>query len=183
MTLEQILPIGPLGQRIRKAFVAGGLLTCTSIASQLVRDPAWDGWWDAFNWPQLFLYAPVLFFFFATIAQLIGAISEGVRRKANRQCAYVEPTDVPDIRATLKFWLKDSLRICALYVATCLIGDIPMGVNYLATVRGWPFHWWWSSVVSACLILMVIVQWLLNRFYGKTHLDRFGECRRLVAPD
>jgi hypothetical protein len=178
MAFQQLLPIGQLGQRIRKAFVVGGLLTCTYIAWRLVRDPAWDGWWDAFNWPQLFLYAPVLFFSFATILQLIGAISEWLLRKVNRQ-----PTDVPDIRTTLEFWLKDSLRICALYIATCLIGDIPMGVNYLATVRGWPFHWWWSSAVNACLILMVLVHWILNRIYGKTHLDRFGECRRLVTPE
>jgi hypothetical protein len=170
MVLQQPIPNGQLGQRIRKAFVAGGLFICTYAAWWLVRDPAWDGWWDAFTWPQLFLYAPSLFFLFATLAQLIGVIWEWLRRIVNRQATHLEPTYVPDIQATLGFWLKDSVRIGALYVATAFIGDIPMGVNYLAAVRRWPFHLWWSTAVSVCLISMVLVHWLLNRIYANTQL-------------
>jgi sterol desaturase/sphingolipid hydroxylase (fatty acid hydroxylase superfamily) len=165
LTLQQLVPVGRLGQRIRKTFVAGGLLTCTDVAWRLVRDPAWDGWWDAFNWLQLFLYAPLLFFSAATVWQLIGAIAEWFYRKVNRKTEYVEPEELQDVQRTPKFWLRDSLRVCVFYVAACLIGDIPMAVNYLATVRGWPLHWWWSSAVTSCLFLMVTVWWILERIY------------------
>jgi hypothetical protein len=69
MTCRQLVSVGGLGQRMRKTLVAGGLLTCTYAAWRLVRDPAWDGWLDALNWPQLFLYAPLLFFFGAAVSQ------------------------------------------------------------------------------------------------------------------
>jgi sterol desaturase/sphingolipid hydroxylase (fatty acid hydroxylase superfamily) len=97
--------------------------------------------------------------------QLIGAIAEWFYRKVNRKTEYVEPEELQDVQRTPKFWLLDSLRVCVFYVAACLIGDIPMAVNYLATVRGWPLHWWWSSAVTSCLFLMVTVWWILERIY------------------
>jgi hypothetical protein len=140
MTLKQLIPVGRLGERIRKWFVAGVLLACTDTASQLVRDRAWDGWWDAFNWPQLFLYAPLLFFSGATLWQLICVIVEWIYERAKRKPEHVEPKESQDIERAVKFWLQDSLRICALYVATCLIGDIPMAVKYLVAARGLVWH-------------------------------------------
>ncbi len=68
---------------------------------------------------------------------------------------------------TLRFWLRDSLRVCLLYLTTCVIGDIPMAVNYFAAVRGWPLHWWWSNAVVICLLVMVAACWTLDRIYER----------------
>jgi len=163
VTCRELVPVGSLGQRIRKAFVAGGLLTCADTAWHLVRDPEWDGWSDAFNWPQLFLYAPILFFFGATVWQLICVVSEWFYRKTMRKIQNVDPEALQDAQRTLNFWLRDSLRVSLLYITTCVIGDTPMALNYLATVRGWPLHWWWSGAVSVCLLLMIGEWWILER--------------------
>ena len=66
-TVEKSLRASRLGLRVRKLFVASVLLTCTWVAWRLVHDPFWDSWWDAYNWPQLFLYSPYLFFFGAVV--------------------------------------------------------------------------------------------------------------------
>jgi hypothetical protein len=158
-----MIPVGGLGERIRKAFVAGGLFACTSAAMRLVRNPAFDGWWDAFNWPQLFLFAPYLFFQGAAVWQLICFLVEWFYRKVNRKTEKLEPGALQAAQRTLKFWLWDSARVCALYITTCLIGDIPMVVKYLASVRGWSLHWWWSSAVESCLLLMIVVWCILDR--------------------
>lgn len=165
MTRRELVPTGPLGQRLRKVVVAGVLLTCTYTAWSLVREPRWDGWWDAFSWPQLFLYAPVLFLFGVMVWQFTCFLVEWFNRKSNRKIKILEPEAMRDNQRTPKFWLRDSLRICLLYITTCVIGDIPMLVNYLAAVRGWPLHWWWSSVVDSCLLCMVVVWWILARIY------------------
>jgi hypothetical protein len=93
MTYRELLPIGRSGKRFRKAFVAGALLAITYAAWHLVRDPRWDGWWDAFNWAQLFLYAPVLFFFGAAMWQFLCFVAEYSyqRRKNKAGTLSVEP--------------------------------------------------------------------------------------------
>src|SRR5208282_2112726 len=121
MTARELVPVGVLGQRIRKVFVAGGLFACTWAAQLLVRDPSWDGWWDAYNWPQLFLYAPVLFLLGAAVWQSICIIAEWLYRRAKRRTKNVEPEALQNTQTTLKFWLRDSLRICMLYITTCVI--------------------------------------------------------------
>lgn len=163
MVFRELVPVGRLGQRSRKTFAAVGLLTCTWVAWRLVRDPRGDGWWDAFNWPQLFLYAPILFFFGAAVWQSICIITESFRRKAKRKTENLEPELLQDDQRTLKFWLRDSLRVCALYITACVIGDIPMGVNYFAEIRGWPLHLPWSIAVNLCLVLMITLWWILER--------------------
>jgi hypothetical protein len=163
MTCRELVPVGPLGQRLRKAFVALALLACTWVLWLLVRDPTWDGWWDAFNWPQLFLYAPILFFLGAAVWQSVCFIAEWF--KAKRKTTNLESEVMQGAQSTLKFWLRDSLRVCVLYMTTCVIGDIPMTLNYVAEVRGWPLHLWWSSAVNSCLLLMVAVWWILERIY------------------
>src|SRR5277367_4990181 len=140
MTFRELVPVGALGQRIRNALVAGALLACVSSASQLVRNPAWDGWWDAYNWPQLFLYGPVLFFFCAAVWQLICVVAEWLYRKAKGNTEILELKTFQDTQRTLKFWLRDSWRVCVLYITTSVIGDSPMAVNYVAAIRGWPMH-------------------------------------------
>jgi hypothetical protein len=176
MINREIVPVGAVGQRIRKAFVAASLLAGASIASQLVRDPAWDGWWDAYNWPQLFLNAPVLFFLGATAWQLICLIAELFRRKAKRKSKALEPGALQDTQRTLRFWLRDSLLVSVLYITTAVIGDIPMAVNYLAVARGWTWHLWWSNAVFSCLLLMIAICWLLGR------IQRFAQMRT-ATPD
>ena len=174
MTLKQLVRAGRFGQRIRKAFVAGVLLACTHAAWRMVRDPFFDGWWDAFNWPQLFLYAPVLFLCGASVWQLICLIAEWSYRAAKRKLETAESIESLDVQRGLTFWLQDSLRICALYVAACLIGDIPMAVKYLAGVRGLPIHWWWSSAVTTCALLMVVVWWILDQTIRQTYSSISG---------
>jgi hypothetical protein len=171
MTLRERIPVGRLGRRIRKAFVAGALFVCTYTAWRLVRDPAWDGWWDAFSWPQLFLYAPVLFFSGAACWQLFCFVTEWLYRLAARKSQSSEAVELQDIQKTSGFWLRDSLRILVLYAAACFIGDIPMVLNYVAAVRKWPMHWWWSSVVDSCLLLMIVVWWLLERYFSRPSAD------------
>lgn len=165
MTWRELIPIGRLGRRARKACVAVGLLVCTDTASRLVRNPAFDGWWDAFNWPQLFLYAPVLFFSGAAAWQLICFIAEWFNRKVGGQTDPLEPETVQNAQRTLRFWLRNSLRVSVDYITACVIGDTPMAVNYLAAVRGWPLHWWWSSAVGTCLLLTIAVWWILERIH------------------
>jgi hypothetical protein len=171
MIHREIIPVGRLGQRVRKAFVAGGLFACTGAALQLVRDPALDGWWDAFNWPQLFLYAPYLFFFGAVVWQLVCCIAEWFDRKTNRRPQDLELKASHDSQRTLKFWLRDSSRIFLLYVTTCLIGNIPTAANYLSEVRGWRLHLWWSNVVGLCLLLMIALWWILERVLRRTEMQ------------
>ena len=72
----------------------------------------------------------------------------------------------PEGQRTVRFWIRDSLRVCFLYVTTCVVGDMPMAVNYFAAVRGWPLHWWWSNVVAVCLLVMVAAWWTLDRIYA-----------------
>lgn len=168
MTCRELVPVGTLGQRIRKAFVAGALLTCAYTTWQLVRDPAWDGWWDAFNWPQLFLYAPILFLAGAAVWQLVCIVAEWFYRNAKRKPQSLEPESLKDTQRTLRFWLQDSLRVCVLYITACAIGDIPMAVNYLAALRERPLHLWWSSAVSSCLLLTTAVWWILERVHRRT---------------
>jgi hypothetical protein len=174
MTFKQLVPVGRLGERVRKALIAGVSWACTDAAWYRLRDPAFDGWTDTFTWPQLFLFAPVLFFSGAAVWQLICLIAEWSYRAAKRELESAESKESHDIQRTLKFWLRDSVRICALYVATCLIGDIPMAVNYLAGVRGRPFHWWWSSAVGTCAVVMVVVWWILDRTFRTTHATVSG---------
>ena len=165
MAFRELVPIGALGQRIRKAFIAGVLSAFAWTAWQLVRNPAWDGWWDAFNWPQLFLYAPILFLFCAAVWQLICFVAEWFYRKAKRKAKDLEPEALQDTQRTLKFWLRDSLRICVLYITTCLIGDVPVAVSYLAAVRGWPLHWWWLRALNTGVLFMIAPWWILERIY------------------
>ena len=162
MNYLEFVPVGSLGKRVRKAFVAGVLLATTSAAWQLIRDPAWDGWWDAFNWPQLFLYAPVLFFSGIVLWQLACFVAEYLYRRGKDN---VVSESSQEEQKTLGFWFRDSSRICLLFVSTCVIGDIPMAANYLAVVRGWRWHWWWSNVVGVCLIVMLATWWVLSRIY------------------
>jgi hypothetical protein len=170
MTFRELVPVGVLGQRFRKAFIAGALLACAWSAWQLARDPAWDGWWDAFNWPQLFLGAPILFLLGATVWQLAGFVAEWFYGKAKRKTENLKPITLRDTQKTLKFWLRDCLRVCALYVVTCAIGEIPMAVSYLSAVRGWHLHWWWSRALDTSFLLMIAVWWVLERIYqSRTH--------------
>jgi hypothetical protein len=167
MTYRELLPVGRSGGRLRKAFVAGALLAITYAAWHLVRDPAWDGWWDAFNWAQLFLYAPVLFFFGAATWQLLCLVAENLYQQRKSKVGNLSAGAAREEQRTLRFWLRDSLRICLLYFTACVIGDIPMAVNYIAAVRGWHLHWWWSNVVAVCLLVMVAVWWTLDRIYER----------------
>lgn len=153
MTYRELIPVGSPGRRLRKSAVAAVLFAITYTAWRLVRDPAWDGWWDAFNWPQLFLYAPVLFFFCATFWQLVCFVAEYLYQRGKVKTGNLSSETSLGEQRTLRFWLRDSLRICSLYVATCVIGDIPMAVNYFAAIRGWHLHWWWSSTVAVCLVV------------------------------
>jgi hypothetical protein len=168
MTFRELVPVGVLGQRIRNGFVAGGLFACTWAAWLSVRNPVWDDAWDAYNSPQLFLSAPSLFFLGAAIWQLICLIAESFYGKIKRETKTSNREGWQDTQWTLKFWLRDSLRICVFYVTTGLIGDIPMAVNYLAEIRGWPLHLLWSNAVISCLLLMIAVWWVLERTY-KSH--------------
>jgi hypothetical protein len=163
MTWRKLIPVGRLGRRARKACVAGGLLACTETALRLARNPALDGWLDAFNWPQLFLCAPVLFFSGATAWQLICIIAEWFNRKVGQQTEFLEPEATQNAQRTPTFWLLNSLRVSVDYIAACVIGDVPMAVKYLATARGWPLHWWWSSAVGTCLLFTIAVWWVLDR--------------------
>jgi hypothetical protein len=165
MTYRELIPVGPLGRRLRKAFVAGALYATTYTAWRLLRNPAWDGWWDAFNWPQLFLYAPILFFFGVALWQLVCFVAEYLYQQRKAKAGNLSSEPWLEEQRTLRFWLRDSLHICSLYVTTCVIGDIPMAVNYFAVVRGWPLHWWWSSAVSVCLLVTVAAWWTLDRVY------------------
>jgi hypothetical protein len=165
MTYRELLPIGRSGKRLRKAFVAGALLAITYAAWHLVRDPRWDGWWDAFNWAQLFLYAPVLFFFGAATWQFLCFVAEYSCQRRKNKAGTLSVQPAWEEQRTLRFWLRDSLRIFLLYLTTCVTGDIPMAVNYLAMVRGWHLHWWWSNSVAVCLLVMLAVWWALDRIY------------------
>jgi hypothetical protein len=165
MNWRKLVPVGRLGRRARKACVAAGLFACTGAVSRSARNPAFDGWWDAFNWPQLFLYAPVLFLFGVAAWQLICFIAGWFNREADRKTESLEPETVQETQRTLKFWLRDSLRVLVVYITACVIGDIPMAVNYVAAVRGWPLHWWWLSAVNTCLLLTVTVWWILERIH------------------
>src|SRR5579864_5661425 len=111
MTFRELVPVGALGERIRKAFIAGSLFACTWAAWLLVRDPVWDGWWDAYNWPQLFLYAPTLFFLGAATWQLFCIIAEWFYRKLRQKTRNLEPQSLQNTLRTLNFWLWDSLRV------------------------------------------------------------------------
>jgi hypothetical protein len=113
----------------------------------LVRNPSFDGSWDAFNWPQLFLYAPILFFFGSAASQVIWFVAELFCRKVRRKAENPKPEALQDNQRTLNSWLRDSLRVCVLYITTCAIGDIPMALNYVAEVRGWQLHLWRLSAV------------------------------------
>jgi hypothetical protein len=166
MTCREFVPVGPLGRRLRKAFVAGVLLATANSAWHFVRNPAWDGWWDAYNWPQLFLYAPVLFFFGVALWQLVCFVAEYLYQQRKKNAGSLGRAPSLAEQRTMRFWLRDSLRICSLYVTTCLIGDIPMAVNYVAAIRGWPLHWWWSSAVTTCLFVMVAAWWTLDRVFA-----------------
>jgi len=166
MYLRKLVPVGVLGQRIRKAFVAGVLLECAWSAWQLVRNAAWDGWWDVFNWPQLFLYAPILFLFCSAVWQLVCFVAEWFYRKLKRKTENLKPEAFRDTQKTLNFWMRDLLRVCVLYITTCAIGDIPMAVSYVAAVRRWPLHWSWSSAVSSGLLLMIAAWWILERIHA-----------------
>jgi len=165
MTYRELLPDGRSGRRLRKALVAGALLAITYAAWHLVRDPAWEGWWDAYNWPQLFLYAPVLFFFGAAMWQLLCLVAEYLYQQRKNKAGNLSAEPEWEEQGTLRFWLRDSSRICLLYLTTCVIGDIPMAVNYIAAVRERHLHWWWSNVVAVCLLVMVAVWWTLDRIY------------------
>lgn len=85
-------------------------------------------------------------------------------RKLERKTEKLKPKPLQGTQRTPKFWLQDSLCVCALYIATCAIGEIPMAVNYFAAVRGW-LHWWWSNAVTSRLIPMIAVWWILERIY------------------
>jgi hypothetical protein len=111
-----------------------------------------------------------LVFLLLAMCQSICFIAELLYRWAKRDDSYRELEELQHTQRTLKFWLRDSSRICVFYVAAGVIGDIPMGVSYLAAVRGWPLHWWWSSAVTSCLLLMLALAWLLERFPGRTRL-------------
>jgi hypothetical protein len=165
MAHRELVPVSPLGRRLRKALVAGSLLATAPAASQLVRSPAWDGWCDVFTWPQLFLCAPVLFFFGAAMWQSAFFVAGYFCQQDKRALRTLGSEPSPRSERTLGFWLRDSLRIGLLYVAACVIGDIPLAVKYLAAIRGWPLHWWWSSAVWACLVLTVAVSWTLDQIH------------------
>lgn len=171
MNYRELVPVGTLGQRIRKLLVAGSFLAFVCILEQLVSDPAWAGWWDAYNWRQLFLGGPLLFFSGAVVWQLIFSIVELSHGKARSTGSYDPETFPQNAQKTLKFWLRDSLRISLLCAATCAIGDIPMAVNYLADVLGHPLHWWWSSAVSCCLLVMISIWWVLERLQKPKRID------------
>ena len=160
---RELIPIGRLGERIRKPLVAGALFACVSVAWHLVRDRAWDGWWDAYTWPQLFLGAPYVFLFVVMVWQFIWMVSEELFGLARREFRKRGQEKLPNLERTLRFWLHQSSRICLLYLSICSIGDIPMVLNYLANVRGWPLHWWGSSAGSYCLLLMLLLSWLAGR--------------------
>jgi len=165
MTYRELVPVGRTGRRLRKAFVAGTLLAITYAAWELVRNPTWDGWWDAYNWAQLFLYAPVLFFFGVALWQLVCFVAEYLYKQGKDKAGNLSAEPSREEQRTVRFWIRDSSRVCFLYLTTCVIGDMPMAVNYFAAVRGWPLHWWWSNVVAVCLLVMVVAWWILDRIY------------------
>jgi hypothetical protein len=105
MNRREAAPATRLGQRILKTLIAGLFFVCTWVAWHVLRNPAWDGWWDAFNWPQLFLYAPSLFFQGALAWNLFCVIAE-VYRKAKRKTKSFETEGSRNPhQATAKFWL------------------------------------------------------------------------------
>lgn len=153
-----------LGRRVRKGLVAAGLLAGIDLASFLVRDPRFDGWVDAYTWPQLFLSGPLLFSFCITAWQLIciaGYLLLSVFKRKPPAGGVYDPKGAA-------FWIHDSSRILGLYAASCAIGDVPMLLSYAAAVRGWHFHWWWSDVAVTCLLLTAMTWWVLERsVYGR----------------
>lgn len=164
MTWRERIPVGQPGRRIRKAFVAAVLFVCAQTASRLLRNPVFDGWWDAFTWPQLFLDAPALFFLGATGWQLMCFVVEWVHIKAGRKPQTRADEALQDNQRTPRFWLRDVSQISVLYITAAAIGDIPMVVRYLAVARGWPIHLWWSTAVEICLPFTIAVWWLAERF-------------------
>jgi hypothetical protein len=156
-------PAVPLGHGIRKALVAGLLWIAADTTFRWVRNPALDGWVDAYNWPQLFLFAPILFFLFAAVAESLLVVIECVRRAVSRQSSRAASAEKSTVMSIS--WLRDSLRISGIYLLACLIGDIPMAVNYLASHRAWSFHWWWSNAVFACLALALLAYLALSRLF------------------
>jgi hypothetical protein len=155
---------GRPGRRIREALVAGCFLVCTCAASRFLRDPTWDGWLDAYNWPQLFLMPPMFFFLGVTVWQSISFAAEWFYREAKRETENVGPEALRnDPQRTLRFWLRDSRSIGMVYITSCVIGDLPMAINYLAEVRGTPLHWWWSNAVATCLLLIIGAWWMVRR--------------------
>lgn len=152
-----------LGRRVRKGLIAVGLFAGLDLAYSVARDPRFDGWTDAYTWPQLFLSGPVLFCFCIMAWQMVciagGLLSSLFKRKPPALVAY----RAQDRREDAAFWIHDSARILALYAAACVIGDLPMLWNYLAEIRQWRFHWWWSDVVVACLLVTTVAWWILER--------------------
>lgn len=175
MDLHKLVPVGALGQRIRKAFVAGSLLAGAWWLWLMVRDPVWDGWWDAFNWPQLFLYAPILFLFLAAVWQLVCFVAEWLYRKARRESVRGELPTSLDIQRSWKFWRRECVRICVLFITTCAVGDIPMAVSYLSNVRRWRLQWGWHSALDACLPLMIAAWWILQRIESYSSGQRVNQ--------
>lgn len=158
-----LMQLDPRGRRIRKALVAAVLLVGSSTASWLLRDPAWDDWWDGYNWGQLFLFAPVLFFSLAVGWQLLRFIVEWCYRKARPKAENPRSEAAGKPRRTLDFWLHDFSCVVALYLMTAAIGDIPMAVYYLSSVRQWHLHWSWWNVADFCVVLMIAASWILDR--------------------
>ena len=174
MTFKQLVPVGRLGERVRKALIAGVSWACTDAAWYRLRDPAFDGWTDTIHVAATIPVRSRFVFLWRRSVAANRLIAEWSYRAAKRELESAESKESHDIQRTLKFWLRDSVRICALYVATCLIGDIPMAVKYLAGVRGRPFHWWWSSAVGTCAVVMVVVWWILDRTFRTTHATVSG---------
>lgn len=120
--------------------------------------------------------ARILFFSGATVWQLICFIAEWSYGKAKRKPGSSNSTSHRALRGLLRFWLRDSLHVSVLYITTAVIGDIPMAVNYVAAIRGWPWHSWWSNAVISSLLLMIAVWRILGR------IQRFTQVQSL-SPD
>src|SRR5215831_5744460 len=173
MNYRKLVPVGRPGRRIREVLIAGCFLVFTGAASRSFRDPTWDGWLDAYTWPELFLMPPMFFFLGVAVWQSISlAAAEWFHRKAKRETENVGPEALRnDPQRTVKFWLRDSRNIGVVYITSCVIGDLPMAVNYLAEVRGMPLHWWWSNAVATCLLLIISAWGMVRRIQFKS----FGE--------
>lgn len=161
MNFRALVPAGSRGSHLRKALIAVVFFAAAELVWRLIRDPVWEGWIDAYTWPQLFLGAPAIFFAGAAIGHCFCFIAETTRVLLSR--APQKLTAPHTNECTLTVWFRNSFHIFAMYFATTAIGMIPMSLSYLVTRTHRPMPWRWSSVVAVGLVWMLATWWLFIR--------------------